>query len=96
MSKRASQFKRRPRDFYPIPVAAVSPLLRHLPNGVRFDEPCAGDGAFPAPSTVARTTPPGICSTMPTMARPRLIGGQHDQELLPSVRPGRTPDLHEN
>lgn len=46
MSKRASQFKRRPRDFYPTPFSAVRPLLHYLSNSVIFDEPCAGDGAL--------------------------------------------------
>jgi hypothetical protein len=46
MSKRSDKFERRPRDFYPTPVSAVTPVLPYLPNGVRFDEPCAGDGAL--------------------------------------------------
>lgn len=43
MGKR-SDFERVPRDFYPTPEAAVLPLLPHLPRGLRFCEPCAGDG----------------------------------------------------
>ena len=46
MSKRAPQFDRRPRDFYPTPAAAVFPLLRHVLPGTAFYEPCAGDGAL--------------------------------------------------
>jgi len=44
MGKR-SDFKRIERDFYPTPLAAVEPLIPHLPKG-RFDfvEPFAGDG----------------------------------------------------
>ena len=45
MGKR-STFPRRARDLYPTPAEAVTPLLRHLPTGVRFVEPCAGDGAL--------------------------------------------------
>lgn len=45
MGKR-SGFERRPRDFYPTPVAAVAPLLPHLRPGTVFAEPCAGDGAL--------------------------------------------------
>jgi len=45
MGKR-STFERRERDFYPTPVEAVRPLLRHLSPGTRFVEPCAGDGAL--------------------------------------------------
>jgi len=45
MGKRSS-FKRIPRDFYRTPPEAVAPLLPHLPDGVRFIEPCAGDGAL--------------------------------------------------
>lgn len=46
MSKRAAQFKRRARDFYPTPASAVAPLLAHLLRNARFYEPCAGDGAL--------------------------------------------------
>lgn len=46
MSKRAPQFERRERDFYPTPVEAVRPLLRHLPAHSSFVEPCAGNGAL--------------------------------------------------
>lgn len=42
MGKR-STFERKARDFYPTPYEAVLPLLPHLPDGVVFDEPCAGD-----------------------------------------------------
>ena len=42
MGKR-STFERRERDFYPTPYEAVEPLIQHLPRGVVFDEPCAGD-----------------------------------------------------
>jgi hypothetical protein len=45
MGKR-SDFERVPRDFYPTPYEAVVPLLPHLPAGMRFCEPCAGDGAL--------------------------------------------------
>jgi hypothetical protein len=44
MSKRSNKFERNPRGHYPTPVSAVLPLLRHLPDGVHFDEPCAGTG----------------------------------------------------
>lgn len=43
MGKR-SNFKRRPMDTYDTPEAAVLPLLRHLPWGCRYWEPCAGQG----------------------------------------------------
>lgn len=46
MSKRSAKFERKPRDFYATPYEAVLPLLPHLPAGVRFCEPCAGDGAL--------------------------------------------------
>lgn len=46
MSKRALQFERRERDFYPTPPEAVAPLLPHLPPRCGFAEPCAGDGAL--------------------------------------------------
>lgn len=45
MGKR-SAFDRVPRDFYPTPVEAVQPLLRHLDPITRFCEPCAGNGAL--------------------------------------------------
>lgn len=46
MGKR-SNFERIPRDFYPTPMAAVLPLVAHLPDK-EFDywEPCAGNGAL--------------------------------------------------
>lgn len=44
MTKRASgKFERRPRDSYDTPYEAVLPLLAHLPEGTRFDEPCCGN-----------------------------------------------------
>jgi hypothetical protein len=43
MGKR-SDFKRRPRDFYPTPLAAVQPLIPHLNGTRRFAEPCCGNG----------------------------------------------------
>ncbi len=43
MGKR-SNFDRVPRDYYPTPLEAVLPLLKHLPEDVLFAEPCAGDG----------------------------------------------------
>ena len=45
MGKR-SDFERKPRDFYPTPIEAVEPLMRHLPREFGFAEPCAGDGAL--------------------------------------------------
>jgi hypothetical protein len=45
MGKR-SDFKRAKGDFYRTPLAAVAPLIPHLPKSVRFCEPCAGDGAL--------------------------------------------------
>jgi hypothetical protein len=45
MGKR-SDFERHPRGLYPTPESAVRPMLPHLPTAVRFDEPCAGDGAL--------------------------------------------------
>jgi hypothetical protein len=46
MSKRSQNFKRNLRGLYPTPSAAVPPLLPFLPSAVRFDEPCAGNGAL--------------------------------------------------
>ena len=43
MGKR-SNFERVERDYYPTPYEAVVPLLEHLGTGLRFIEPCAGDG----------------------------------------------------
>jgi len=45
MGKR-STFERRERDYYPTPYAAIVPLLPHIGDVQRFDEPCAGDGAL--------------------------------------------------
>ena len=42
MGKR-SDFKRVERDFYPTPKEAVLPLLPHLPEIIKYCEPCAGD-----------------------------------------------------
>jgi len=41
-----SNFERIPRDFYPTPLIAALPLLRHLPQRFSYIEPCAGDGAL--------------------------------------------------
>ena len=43
MGKR-SDYVRKPRDYYPTPLAAVKPLIPHLPASFSFAEPCAGDG----------------------------------------------------
>ena len=45
MGKR-SDFERKPRDFYPTPIEAVIPLVKHLPETFDFAEPCAGDGTL--------------------------------------------------
>lgn len=45
MGKR-SHFDRAPRDYYPTPAEAVTPLLPHLPVRTTFVEPCAGNGAL--------------------------------------------------
>jgi hypothetical protein len=45
MGKR-SNFERVERDFYPTPLAAVLPLVPHLPDSFSYWEPCAGDGAL--------------------------------------------------
>lgn len=45
MGKR-SNFDRERLDFYPTPFEAVEPLQPFLPRGVRFCEPCAGDGTL--------------------------------------------------
>jgi len=42
MGKR-SNFERVERDFYPTPIEAAIPLMRHLPETFTFAEPCAGD-----------------------------------------------------
>lgn len=43
MGKR-SEFEKKELAFYPTPMAAVIPLLSHLPTNVKFCEPCAGEG----------------------------------------------------
>lgn len=45
MGKR-SNFKPHKLDAYATPEEAVLPLLRHLPKGSYYAEPCAGDGAL--------------------------------------------------
>lgn len=45
MGKRSS-FERVERDFYPTPSEAVLPLIPHIPKGMTFEEPCAGNGAL--------------------------------------------------
>jgi len=44
MTKTNGQFEKRPRDFYVTPEKALLPLLPHLPKGLSFCEPCAGNG----------------------------------------------------
>lgn len=43
MGKR-SDYVRKPRDYYPTPLAAVTALVKHLPTSFTYAEPCAGDG----------------------------------------------------
>lgn len=43
MGKR-SDYVRKPRDYYPTPLAAVTALVPHLPTSFTYAEPCAGDG----------------------------------------------------
>jgi len=45
MGKR-SNFKKHRLDAYATPEEAVLPLLKHLPKGTYYAEPCAGDGAL--------------------------------------------------
>jgi hypothetical protein len=56
MGKR-STFERAPRDFYPTPPEAVTPLLRHLARNTVYSEPCAGDGAL-----IRHLAPAALCS----------------------------------
>jgi len=44
MSKRTPGLQRNARDFYPTPEKAVLPLVPHLPVGLKFYEPCVGEG----------------------------------------------------
>lgn len=45
MAKRSSgQFERVARDLYPTPLEPVLALRGHIPYGIRYCEPCAGDG----------------------------------------------------
>lgn len=46
MTKTNGVYEKRPRDFYPTPEKAVTPLLKHLPRGLTFCEPCAGNGVL--------------------------------------------------
>lgn len=47
MGKRSEGFERNPRDHYRTwDFRAVKPLLRFLPPGTLFVEPCAGDGVL--------------------------------------------------
>lgn len=46
MSKRAAQFERHERDFYPTPPEAVLPLRPFIDPYMTFYEPCAGDGCL--------------------------------------------------
>lgn len=45
MGKR-SNFDRIERDFYPTPYKAVIPLIPHIADITRYEEPCAGNGAL--------------------------------------------------
>lgn len=67
MGKRSS-FERVGRDFYPTPYAAVVPLLAHLPDRVRFIEPCAGDGRL-----VDHLTDAGHYCTFASDIEPRRV-----------------------
>ena len=42
MGKRTN-FVKKDRDFYPTPHKAAVPLLQHLPNNVKYHEPCCGN-----------------------------------------------------
>lgn len=55
MGKR-SNFERVPRDFYPTPKEAVTPLLPFLPEKFTYREPCAGNGAL-----IKHLKPQGVC-----------------------------------
>lgn len=46
MSKRAPQFEKKERNYYPTPATAVRPLLPFLSPVTMFYEPCAGDGSL--------------------------------------------------
>lgn len=54
-----SEFERAPRDFYPTPLEAVQPLVKHLHRGVFFCEPCAGDGRLVA--HIEKLVPDAVC-----------------------------------
>lgn len=80
MGKR-SAFDRMPRDFYPTPREAVLPLLPYLPQGARFAEPCAGDGAL-----VAHLEAAGMVCVEALDIEPRT-GGAYQADALLDWRP---------
>ena len=45
MGKRTN-YPRKDNDFYATPLAAAEPLFPFLKPGIKFDEPCSGDGAL--------------------------------------------------
>jgi hypothetical protein len=45
LSKRGT-YEKQPRDFYPTPQEAVTPLILQFSPGMTFIEPCAGNGAL--------------------------------------------------
>lgn len=96
MGKRSS-FERVPRDFYPTPCAAVTPLLPHLSVRVDYAEPCAGNGALIDSLAVA-----GHCCVFASDIEPRAEG-MHERdarslELKPPLfitnPPWERPTLH--
>src|SRR6185436_17067883 len=44
MSATSRGTTRDPKDFYPTNRTAFAPMIPHLPRGVQYWEPCAGDG----------------------------------------------------
>ena len=68
MGKR-SDFERRDRNYYPTPESATWPLLRFVPEGIWFDEPCAGNTAL----TLALQKH-GLHCTMMTDIEPQVQG----------------------
>ncbi|MFV1484504.1 MULTISPECIES: class I SAM-dependent methyltransferase [unclassified Phaeobacter] len=76
MGKRSS-FDRVPRDFYPTPPEAVTPLIPHLVEGWSYWEPCAGDGALV--KAMPSWFPCGACSDI----EPRgLEGWMQEKDAL--------------
>lgn len=100
MTKRAdAKFERNRHDFYPTPLAAIEPLLPHLPPRTRFYEPCCGNGVLAKHLVEVGHICMGMSDIDPSVDGARIkdalsLGSAFDSDCFITNPPWHRPLMH--